>query len=80
MEKAAKGKRGAVNKVTHVQEVAHDKRKKVNEPEGQTEALEMAEKRNEALEKARELSNKEQKELEMDKYEKMLNQFKTKSI
>lgn len=78
--KAAEKKRGAANKITHVNEVVNDKRKRVNEPQGQTEALEVAEKRNEALDKARELSNQEQAEMEIARYENMLGKFKTKSI
>lgn len=80
MKNASKGKRGATNKVTHVQETALSTRKRVNVPDGETEALESAAKHNQALEKARELSSKSHNDTELDRYEKMMKKFKTQSL
>lgn len=80
MKNASQGKRGAVNKVTHVQEAANRTGQQVNAPEGQVQALESAKKHNDALERARETTKNKQQEEELDHYEQMLGKFKTKSL
>ncbi|WP_410768714.1 hypothetical protein [Fontibacillus sp. BL9] len=78
MMNAANGKRGAANKVTQVRESTKQKRKTVNEPEGQTIALEEAEKQNSALDRARELAKKEQIDKEFEEYKDLMKLYKTK--
>ncbi|RCW40582.1 hypothetical protein [Paenibacillus prosopidis] len=80
MNNASEGKRGIVNKVTHVREASIDSSKHIDAPEEQVKALESARKYNEALDKARELSMKTQQENELERYEQMLEKFKTKSL
>ncbi|WP_339816309.1 hypothetical protein MKZ15_11870 [Paenibacillus sp. FSL R7-0216] len=79
MNKARKGRKGASNKITNVQEVAKNNRK-TGRDDGEAEALAAAEKENAALEKARELSDRVQQVNEMDRYQKMLSKLKTHSF
>ncbi|MCY9589844.1 hypothetical protein PC41400_16625 [Paenibacillus chitinolyticus] len=76
LKNANKGKRGAVNKFTHLKEV---KREAVEQPAGRKQALDSVKQQHEALDKARELKQQLQQEQEIESYEKMLSMFKTKS-
>lgn len=77
IKSAAKGNRRDANKVTQVKE-STQKRRTVNEPEGQTTALEKAEEQNAAIERARAHSKKEQVDKEYSEYKDLMKLYKTK--
>lgn len=78
MKNATLGKRGAANKVTQVREASNKNKKRVNEPAEQTKALQEAEEHNDALERARQISKRQQENVEYEIYEELLKVYKTK--
>nr|WP_246427950.1 Mu transposase C-terminal domain-containing protein [Paenibacillus phyllosphaerae] len=78
MKNALKGNKRAINKVTSVQEAAV--KEPIDAPEEQTQVINEAKVHNEALEKAREMTKRQQHQNEVDHYEQMLSRFKTKSL
>ncbi|WP_338539536.1 hypothetical protein [Paenibacillus tundrae] len=69
-------KKSTINKITQVKEVS--KQKPTAEAEEQTKALEEAKAQNDLLDKVREEQLNREKLNEMDNYERLLKQFKTK--
>ncbi|MFX3637404.1 MAG: hypothetical protein ACE3L7_02015 [Candidatus Pristimantibacillus sp.] len=79
LKNAIKNKKGAINKITQVNEVSTNNRIPINAPEEYIQTMEATQQQNEALEKAREIHLKMQQETDSEHYEKMLFSITTKN-